>query len=260
MINKFIALISKFDNLIEFRLHFFCIKFILYFKNGFMLLNDPVVNWFFLNINKNYNLIDIGANRGTYSYIFYILTKNHGKVISFEPNPRIYRILSRNIKNKVTLFNIALSNTIGIEKFYVHIEGAGPTSSLNYHEVLNDNNLINTTNVEVDTLDNFLINKNFIPNIIKIDVEGHEPQLIEGSRNTIIKYKPIIIFELIVGLAKGEAFICMIAFLREYYILNVLENDINFDDLYIDSLANNELDFRITKNYNIICTPISYGN
>ena len=94
MIHKLILLLSKFDNLIDFRLHFLCIKFILFFKNGFKILNDPVINWFFKNIDKNYNIIDIGANRGTYSYIFYILTKNSGKVLAFEPNPRIFKILS----------------------------------------------------------------------------------------------------------------------------------------------------------------------
>jgi len=37
---------------------------------------------------------------------------------------------------------------------------------------------------------------NGTPSIIKIDVEGHELQTLEGAKNTIEKHKPMILIEI----------------------------------------------------------------
>ena len=51
--------------------------------------------------------------------------------------------------------------------------------------------------IELVTLDSFAESKKLSTiDIIKLDVEGHELQALEGALNTIEKYKPIIIIEL----------------------------------------------------------------
>ena len=46
--------------------------------------------------------------------------------------------------------------------------------------------------INISTLDEL----NLIPEIIKIDVEGYESEVLEGSLNTIKKYKPFLMIEI----------------------------------------------------------------
>ena len=48
--------------------------------------------------------------------------------------------------------------------------------------------------VRTETLDGSLP-PGYVPDLIKIDVEGAELLVIEGAINTISKYKPIVVFE-----------------------------------------------------------------
>jgi hypothetical protein len=50
--------------------------------------------------------------------------------------------------------------------------------------------------VKTDTLDNFTKEKNIIPDVIKIDVEGHELSVLKGAENFISKHHPTLIIEI----------------------------------------------------------------
>jgi FkbM family methyltransferase len=54
------------------------------------------------------------------------------------------------------------------------------------------------TEVEIDTLDNFLTGKIKLPKIdlIKIDVEGFELNVLRGAKGTLEKYSPVLFIEL----------------------------------------------------------------
>ena len=75
-------------------------------------------------------------------------------------------------------------------------------------------------------MDNFISN-NPIPELIKIDTEGHEFDVLKGSINLIKNHKPFIIFESL-----------MMKFLifnrNNYYILNIKNNY----NLYNSKLGN----------------------
>jgi len=77
-------------------------------------------------------------------------------------------------------------------------------------------------NVETITVDTFCRSIGIAPNVMKMDVEGFEPNVIAGARETIISAKPIIIFEL--WESRWQKLQPMISFLSErYHLIKLLD-------------------------------------
>jgi len=134
--------------------------------------------------------IDIGANVGVWSYW---LSKYAKQVESFEPNPKVFNAL-KNIKIKnVNSYNIALSNKTGSVDLLIPKGSKGFSNqgaSLSSIKVQGEHKSIS---IEAKRLDEY----NFLDvDFIKIDVEGHEHEVIEGARETIKKFKPTMVIEM----------------------------------------------------------------
>ena len=154
-----------------------------------------------IKLCKNANcVIDVGANTGVYALIAKCLNKN-SKVYAFEPVERVFEKLEYN--NQINNYNIhcnkiALSNKNG-EAIIYDI----PNTEHIYSVTVNKNMFTPGTpvvekTIETITLDSF-INKENISNIdlIKIDVETHEPEVIEGYLNNIKQHLPSILIEIL---------------------------------------------------------------
>ena len=142
-----------------------------------------------LLVNCN-RAIDIGANVGVWSYW---LSKYAKQVESFEPNPKIFNAL-KNIKIKnVNSYNIALSNKSGSVDLLIPKGSKGFSNqgaSLSSIKVQGEHKRIS---IEAKCLDEY----NFLDvDFIKIDVEGHEHEVIEGAQETIKKFKPTMVIEM----------------------------------------------------------------
>lgn len=150
-------------------------------------------------------IIDIGANSGLYSIFYSKLVGDTGKVHALEPDSDTYSLLKENLKlnncNNVLTYNFALSNKesrVEMVSFSHHDLKLQSGDSFKYiqevaEEKINAGN--NTMNAfRLDDLEEF--NKASKIDYIKIDVEGAELLVLQGSINTILKHKPIIIFEL----------------------------------------------------------------
>ena len=142
-----------------------------------------------LLVNCN-RAVDIGANVGVWSYW---LSKYAKQVESFEPNPKIFNAL-KNIKIKnVNSYNIALSNKTGSVDLLIPKGSKGFSNqgaSLSSIKVQGEHKSIS---IEAKRLDEY----NFLDvDFIKIDVEGHEHEVIEGARETIKKFKPTMVIEM----------------------------------------------------------------
>lgn len=146
--------------------------------------------------SKNEVLLDIGANIGNHSVFLSSMFK---KVYAFEPNPITYQVLKINAeyacKNKnIEVFNFGLSETEDTLPFLVNTLNIGGSAI-----VSKDYNASDTISVSVKPLDGLKdIEKEDI-SLIKIDVEGHELDVLKGAKKTLISKKPAIIFE------QGEA-------------------------------------------------------
>jgi FkbM family methyltransferase len=135
--------------------------------------------------------VDIGANIGLYTYR---LSPHVRTVHAFEPNPRLFEVLAAAKLRNAALHRVALSSIQGHATFYV------PRAA--YGELLGWGSLVQgrcpsaqseeAIDVEVAPLDRFgLTNVSFM----KIDVEGHELQVLEGAAETLSQNRPAIVIE-----------------------------------------------------------------
>lgn len=140
-------------------------------------------------IPKDSTFLDIGANLGLYSYW---IGKNNGcRVFSFEPRSDIYARLNSNVDSfsNITTNHLAISDTEGEAQL------ALPTSHGNSSLVKFDHfDGVEYESVKKHTVDNWL-KTNDISNVycIKIDVEGHENEVLQGA-GKLLKESPPKIF------------------------------------------------------------------
>jgi FkbM family methyltransferase len=128
--------------------------------------------------------LDIGANIGMTSILMDQLLSN-GKIFAFEPHPKTYRQLERNItlnksgNNEISLFPFAL----GKEKTTVKFRDIDQYNGGN--SFLIDGSLAHraqsSISVTVERLDNLNIASGHRINLAKIDVEGFELDVLKGG-------------------------------------------------------------------------------
>jgi FkbM family methyltransferase len=146
--------------------------------------------------------IDIGANTGLYSLLSAV--KGPGVfVYSFEPVPRIYEALARNIHlNKLEnccANYYAIGDRDGnIDLFVPRGEiPTGATASTARSAELNVGERITVPMVKLDT---FVAREGINRvDLIKIDTETTEPRVIAGAKQTIARFRPMIICEVLRG-------------------------------------------------------------
>ena len=147
--------------------------------------------------------LDVGIYRGIYSYE---ISKYAKTVHAFEFNPIIFSFLNRNIykiikniklynfglsnKDEKTILRIPIRNKLAKEENYEEFYEMGRATIHNKNEF----NEFRTFEVNVKKLDNLQFENPI--SFIKIDVEGHEIEVIEGAIKTINKNKPILLVEI----------------------------------------------------------------
>ena len=148
--------------------------------------------------------IDIGVYRGVYSYFLSDLTEY---VYPFEANNLLQIKLISAFKNKknVKVENLALSSSSGTAELRVTIRDAYADyddeqkyelgiATLHSENKLNNKNYETIKNIKKITLDEY----NFLHKIgfIKIDVEGHELEIIRGGKNFLEYHRPVMLIEI----------------------------------------------------------------
>jgi FkbM family methyltransferase len=124
-------------------------------------------------------IFDLGSNVGL-SVIYFRLKYLNAKIYAFEPDPEAFRKLKKNIKqfNNIFIFNLAVSDKNGKEKFYIYPNQSMSSSLLQ--------RLPNQPVVEVKTktldsiLDELSINK---VDLLKFDIEGAEYDVFKNFKN-----------------------------------------------------------------------------
>ena len=156
-------------------------------------------------VNKKLESIDVGVYRGVYSYK---MSKMSSHVHSFEPNPLIYPYLEKNLKkiiSNVTLYNVALSDKSEVvdlkvpKRFKVLIkknyEEAYKLGLATIHKENSlEKNQFSLFKVKAEKLDNIMQNRKI--GFMKIDVEGHEKNVLIGAEMIIKKNKPNLLVEI----------------------------------------------------------------
>lgn len=150
-------------------------------------------------------VIDVGANIGAHTLPLADCVGKTGKVIAFEPTDFAFGKLSANLKRNPILAErikayqvmlVAPQNTELAKTPALYSSWPLDVSSVIHHP-LHGGRLMPTLGAESQTLDDIL-NKNKVGRIdfIKLDIDGHECNMLRGAYQTISQYHPEIIMEL----------------------------------------------------------------
>jgi FkbM family methyltransferase len=145
-----------------------------------------------LHIDTDTAVLDVGANIGNHSVFF---SEIFSKVYAFEPNPQAYYLLQYNSAgSNIVPLNYGLSSENSTVNFSINPINLGGSKVIDGCSSPGTPSL-NTIDIEVRRLDDNLQIKNQVVSLIKIDVEGHELQVLEGAAEFIRASQPVIVFE-----------------------------------------------------------------
>ncbi len=140
-------------------------------------------------VPKASTVVDVGANIGLSTIL---LARSAQRVIAFEPSPANVDYLRRNLASNgianVEVVAAAVSDRPGTLRFHVAQFGAGS------HVVASGHVRGDAATIEVPavTLDDALT----VPvSFIKIDAEGHEPDVLAGARAVLARDRPLVYTE-----------------------------------------------------------------
>lgn len=145
-------------------------------------------------VDKNRTAIDIGANKGLYTFY---LSKLARKVYAFEPHPEYADFLAEASPSNVTVICRAVADECGEAAFYT------PSIDHSLHK-----NMATLTPKEADashyekkTVGVVSLDSLDIEDIgfIKIDIEGAEYRALKGADRSLRKSRPVLLIEILPG-------------------------------------------------------------
>lgn len=153
-----------------------------------MEVEEAIVSIF---LDQTTECIDVGANYGRYTVLMSLFSRH---VHSFEPSPQCLNSLNNLRLANASIYPNALSSSEGFGKYFAPIKDGSHFSSHGSLEqsVLKTYQDIDTIRVSKTTLDS-LSSKSI--SFVKIDVEGHEMEVLSGGQKLIAKQKPVFMVE-----------------------------------------------------------------
>lgn len=147
-------------------------------------------------------VLDIGANIGNHSLYF---ARRFNRVIAFEPHPLTYEVLGINTRQyeNVLTFNHGISDSTGTATLFENAINMG-ASTVREDKSTNQNRQV----IALKSLDELDIELGSVE-LIKIDVEGHEANVLNGSATTLKQHQPIILLEQHRGEFDGQRNVCV---------------------------------------------------
>lgn len=134
------------------------------------------------------SFLDVGAHIGYYS--LYMLPRVRA-IYAFEPDPRVRALLEKNVSAKpnIEVISSAVGAAEGSAHFTLerhseisHLSAAGESAA-------------NRIEVQVTTIDAFVATRNLNVEAIKIDVEGHDTEVIRGALHMLTQQQPLVLTE-----------------------------------------------------------------
>lgn len=147
-------------------------------------------------------VLDIGANSGLFALA--ALASGARDVHAFEPLARVHEILESNLRmnsyKKAHAWPLAVGSESGTaELFDPGVGDDAPTSaSLSVQFATEHFGDLPSTTVGVISIDDFCNQKGIHSvSLIKLDVEGFEEDALRGMRETLLRYKPVVLMEVL---------------------------------------------------------------
>jgi FkbM family methyltransferase len=144
-------------------------------------------------------IFDIGANTGVYSLV--AKTINPGaSVYAFEPVSRVYDKLVKNCELNaypITCFEKAVSNYTGKAVIYDTAEEHVLSVTVNKN-LQSPSRAVKETEIQTVTLRQIVEDEELTGiDLMKIDVETHEPEVLEGLGEYLARFRPAMLIEIL---------------------------------------------------------------
>jgi FkbM family methyltransferase len=156
--------------------------------------------WTLLAKQPSHAILDIGANTGIYSLVAATINKD-AKIYAFEPVKRVYARLNLNKDlnqfSNIHTYELGVSNYTGVAEFFD--PGSDHVLSVSVNRDLTEGNQPTTpTQIQVQRLDDWARDQNILQiDLIKLDVEYHEPQSLEGMGALLNEHRPSFLVEVL---------------------------------------------------------------
>jgi FkbM family methyltransferase len=154
------------------------------------------------HLSAGATFIDVGADIGYYSLKAATVVGSEGHVIAIEPNPQTVELLRANIAASgatvVAVAPVACSDAEAMLDLYAAPAANLGESSLSKSNASQVGAVTQVFRVRAEPLDE-IVRKSDITRVdaIKIDVEGAEYLVLKGSQQTLDRFHPMILVELI---------------------------------------------------------------
>jgi FkbM family methyltransferase len=174
------------------------------FTNGLFTTWESDLGWLWIELVRNSKvIIDIGANKGIYSLVAKALNPN-SRVIAFEPSVNTYDKLVFNVKLndfEIHCEKLAVSHKSRTQTYFDIPDENQTTASLSSEKMKNwegySGAMLEYLVETISLADYIEHNKIEKIDLIKIDIEMHEPEAFEGMGEYLFRYKPVVVFEML---------------------------------------------------------------
>jgi len=144
-------------------------------------------------IHRGDIVVDIGAHIGYYTLQFANLVGPTGKVYAFEPEPKNFELLKKNVQinkyDNVVLIQKIVSDKDGIVEFFVSkLDSIG-------NKLFKSEESADSIKIESTTLDEYFKDSKEKIDFVKMDIQGGEGKATLGMKNFLKKNNPKIIQE-----------------------------------------------------------------
>lgn len=144
-------------------------------------IHEPAATEYLTDIVESGDVFfDIGANVGYFSVV---AAANGAESHAFEIDPRLCSIIYANLERNSKRYNVVVGavtdNTDGICSFTPHQPGNPSTNQMT--------NSGEGFCIPTLSLDYYVQQREIVPNVVKIDVEGAEDRVIAGGHNTFTR-------------------------------------------------------------------------
>jgi len=133
--------------------------------------------------------LDIGSNIGNHALFF---AEHFEQVLAFEPHPRLYPLLNYNagLTDNIRTFPFGLSDSS------TTVQASAAPGNIGATRIGSESG--NSFDFKVKRLDD-LPEVQSLDRIdfVKIDVEGHEPQMLKGAEAILRRHRPVIAIEVL---------------------------------------------------------------
>ena len=156
-------------------------------------------------------VVDIGAHWGYYTLLVASLCGAQGQIFAFEPHPRNFSLLTKNIEanglTNVVAVQKAVSNRPGnVKLFQASVTTSHSLCELPPEWISGGASPKGAIDVDTIALDDFFEQGSVEPRLVKMDVEGAEPLVLAGMQRLIERHPSLVlIMEFNAAYMDGEA-------------------------------------------------------